>query len=875
MQRQKIRPSFAELQADFEQSEGSGSDDGIPKYAPAATPYRGVPPPVIASSTSTSTSTSQSGSPSAFKSSSTQPKVVRIAPSTSTQVQQVESRTSSSISAPRSAERSTRRTRVDGPERFRFTLDEKEHKDVEAGSAGESSSPRPGPLIGTIQERIGLKLGTASKSADRMGLSRFAQLKKNEKKGQLAMDCHATLEEWLDEDGEPMSAFRKSRLIQQGKGPPTILATGVAERSPAQGSAVEEIAAKDTLDPLMKAISQENEARVSSMSAKEMQQSLQELNDTFGVELLGKLKGRKQGKKASAGVKSGYGSSRPVEHAETQLVTLEGMTPEQNRTSSLPSVPKHLPSSLPGTEDAHTEVVPDTRPTLRFDFSGKLLEEGATKRKDTLSAGLHHHGDEQHRAGYSMDELLHLARSTLASQCTVALQTLERVFTRYSTQQVDSTSARVIHSLDEESIRGKAAVIASWYIDDRRVSVRSAALRLLHLCSLGDILQALSLLPRGHEKAALNLINAILPMKGGPVVASHLLTLSPFTNEMLRTASHHLSNVEDESVDPLSGIELWNSAMTGLPLRADWPFIALDDLLHSGNCASLNRKDALSTEWDANERQIVTASLDLGLQMWTRVMQEYPHCTAVLPSTAEVHLAIFKVFMLEEDQTQGGKATGLITGRDLFRDERIASLLAGLYDLGKCLNQMPHPKKDDMEKAATRHFGSSLPFYQLYANFLGLYDSISFGLELFGRTALLAQSSEYASDYRRLLWIDYSHCLATMQTTLLENPFTSLDQFLHSDSEDDDTLQAMVDVLMGGTITKERNELLFHIAVQQIGQAMWFTEHDNRQRLAKAVFGSNADRAEVQGAIEQYGIPEGEEIQEQKRERRKWLATVA
>jgi hypothetical protein len=44
--------------------------------------------------------------------------------------------------------------------------------------------------------------------------------------------------------------------------------------------------------------------------------------------------------------------------------------------------------------------------------------------------GLHHHGHEPDRAGYTMRELLHLTRSTVASQRSMALRTLSHVFSR-------------------------------------------------------------------------------------------------------------------------------------------------------------------------------------------------------------------------------------------------------------------------------------------------------------------------------------------------------------------------------------------------------------------------------------------------------------
>ena len=43
------------------------------------------------------------------------------------------------------------------------------------------------------------------------------------------------------------------------------------------------------------------------------------------------------------------------------------------------------------------------------------------------NAGLHHHGDEPHRPGYTLGELMTLARSSNAQQASVAIQTLANV----------------------------------------------------------------------------------------------------------------------------------------------------------------------------------------------------------------------------------------------------------------------------------------------------------------------------------------------------------------------------------------------------------------------------------------------------------------
>ncbi|MES1912088.1 MAG: hypothetical protein MHM6MM_004423 [Cercozoa sp. M6MM] len=63
--------------------------------------------------------------------------------------------------------------------------------------------------------------------------------------------------------------------------------------------------------------------------------------------------------------------------------------------------------------------------TWRFDFDGNRVKEGETV--DT-SAGLHHHGDEAHLAGYTVRELCHLTRSVNHAQRAMALTTLASIF---------------------------------------------------------------------------------------------------------------------------------------------------------------------------------------------------------------------------------------------------------------------------------------------------------------------------------------------------------------------------------------------------------------------------------------------------------------
>ena len=61
----------------------------------------------------------------------------------------------------------------------------------------------------------------------------------------------------------------------------------------------------------------------------------------------------------------------------------------------------------------------------RFDFNGCLLP--YTDNSIPVTAGLHHHGEEPNRPGYTLEELLTLARSTFPKQRSIAFDTLSNI----------------------------------------------------------------------------------------------------------------------------------------------------------------------------------------------------------------------------------------------------------------------------------------------------------------------------------------------------------------------------------------------------------------------------------------------------------------
>jgi len=63
----------------------------------------------------------------------------------------------------------------------------------------------------------------------------------------------------------------------------------------------------------------------------------------------------------------------------------------------------------------------------RFEFSGHLILEESNE-DNTVDKGLHHHGEEMERAGYTLNELLILSRSSNMQQRSIALETIGNIF---------------------------------------------------------------------------------------------------------------------------------------------------------------------------------------------------------------------------------------------------------------------------------------------------------------------------------------------------------------------------------------------------------------------------------------------------------------
>lgn len=106
-------------------------------------------------------------------------------------------------------------------------------------------------------------------------------------------------------------------------------------------------------------------------------------------------------------------------------------------------------------------------------FSGLLLP---YRDESLINKGLHHHGEEPERPGYSLQELLHLSRSSTQQQRCTALTTMANIMEKTRKGWYDKAlNPAPLVALSQKNI----LLLLRFALDDSSVAVVTAALQAL------------------------------------------------------------------------------------------------------------------------------------------------------------------------------------------------------------------------------------------------------------------------------------------------------------------------------------------------------------------------------------------------------------
>ncbi|PFH54005.1 hypothetical protein AMATHDRAFT_136492 [Amanita thiersii Skay4041] len=244
-----------------------------------------------------------------------------------------------------------------------------------------------------------------------------------------------------------------------------------------------------------------------------------------------------------------------------------------------------------------------------------------------------------------------------------------------------------------------------------------------------------------------------------------------------------------------------------LPLNRDWLLSPLDHLLQSG-ASDVFR--SLSETWTASEVELVRTVLSLN-QAARDILRNYSLNSFSL-DREETILCCMKVFMLEHEQSEKDSTL------EVFRDNIVTQLMEDLlrpFTLGtaKPMQQV----QDDLESAASRFLGPSIPFFQYYTDFLALYDAISFGHPLFTRLILPPASLRYGIDYRKHLWDDFSHVLKMVRIPVEQVLTADINEYLYPVDTNPQMVGAYLRALAKGTV----QEFLQLVALHHVACNIW------------------------------------------------------
>ncbi|KAG0208515.1 RNA polymerase II associated protein 1 [Mortierella sp. GBA30] len=197
-------------------------------------------------------------------------------------------------------------------------------------------------------------------------------------------------------------------------------------------------------------------------------------------------------------LKKKYFADVPAEPEKLEWMGIEGIEDEMAATRSRPGK-----SIAPGPQPYTVQEADPPAAHYRFDFAGRILDDQETP----VHLGLHHHGMDPTKAGYTLSELLHLIRSTVPSQRILPLNIVAKILRNcrdpgYAAFDVRSGVLRwLIDSL-------RAPVYLRAALDDKTNSGLVAAIDAIYAWTMPqpemgqpqEVLESLALLDRGYER---------------------------------------------------------------------------------------------------------------------------------------------------------------------------------------------------------------------------------------------------------------------------------------------------------------------------------------------------------------------------------------
>ncbi|XP_040854016.1 RNA polymerase II-associated protein 1-like [Ochotona curzoniae] len=271
--------------------------------------------------------------------------------------------------------------------------------------------------------------------------------------------------------------------------------TGHAPGSEGPLLATEKRLGKQEAEQESRIIHEENMAIMQAMSHEEIMQAQQELLAQLDPNLVAFVRSRgcahEQAAKNATKVQGPGGPSADV--AKEKAVVTSSASEPRREDKLEPEAPALALPVTPHKEWLHMDTVEleklhwtqdlpplrqqrtQQRMQARFSLQGELLAADADL---PTHLGLHHHGEEPERAGYSLQELFHLTRSQVSQQRSLALQVLSQILSR---AQAGEFADQLVGSVLRLLLDAGFLFLLRFSLDDRVDGVIAAAVRALRV----------------------------------------------------------------------------------------------------------------------------------------------------------------------------------------------------------------------------------------------------------------------------------------------------------------------------------------------------------------------------------------------------------
>jgi hypothetical protein len=175
-----------------------------------------------------------------------------------------------------------------------------------------------------------------------------------------------------------------------------------------------------------KAIHEENLMKLATMSTEEIQEHIRSLPEDV-VTFFKRRREREAAQKKDQCQNSN--EPRSVETREREDTKMDASNFNEIELKQYPHMDREEPEKMEWMGEL-PQIPQNTKIGLsaRFDFNGDLI---LSSDNIPVTAGLYHHGEEQERAGYTIEEMLILARSTNLQQRVVAFNMLAKVVQKF------------------------------------------------------------------------------------------------------------------------------------------------------------------------------------------------------------------------------------------------------------------------------------------------------------------------------------------------------------------------------------------------------------------------------------------------------------